>query len=280
MKLIPIQSGLFKLDGGAMFGVVPKTMWNKMNPADENNLCTWALRCLLIDTGSRVILVDTGLGYKQDEKFRSHFQPHGPFDLKNSLQQAGYTPENITDVFITHMHFDHVGGAVDKNGEIAFPNARYWTNKKHLAWALHPNEREKASFLKENIVPLQDANCLEFLECSSKLEWIEWFDGISYLTLYGHTEAMMVLKIPYKNTFIYYGADLIPSSYHIGMPYIMSYDLRPLETLKEKDFFLKDVLDEQGFIFFEHDPSAEIASVTTLPNGRIALNTLMTLTNI
>ncbi len=280
MKLIPIQSGLFKLDGGAMFGVVPKTMWNKMNPADENNLCTWALRCLLIDTGSRRILVDTGLGYKQDEKFRSHFQPHGPYDLKHSLEQAGYSPEIITDVFITHMHFDHVGGAVDIDGKIAFPNAKYWTNKKHLNWSLHPNEREKASFLRENILPLQDANSFYFLDCSAELEWIDWIEGIRYLTLYGHTEAMMVLKIPYHNTYIYYGADLIPSSYHIGMPYIMSYDLRPLETLKEKDFFLKDVLHEEGFIFFEHDPNAEIANVTTLPNGRIALNKIMTLASI
>lgn len=280
MKLYSIQSGLFKLDGGAMFGVVPKTMWNKMNPADENNLCTWSMRCLLIDTGNRRILVDTGLGEKQDAKFRSHFCPHGPYNLITSLEEAGYSTMDITDVFLTHLHFDHVGGAVDTSFNPTFPNARYWTNEEHLAWALNPNEREKASFLKENIIPLQDAGKLAFLPVGKVLEWTEWTEGISYLTVYGHTEAMMLLRIPYKHTFIYYGADLIPSSHHIGMPYIMSYDLRPLVTLEEKKFFLEDVLHKDGYIFFEHDPSLETGSLTRQPNGRIILHKTVALRDI
>jgi glyoxylase-like metal-dependent hydrolase (beta-lactamase superfamily II) len=283
MKLFSIQSGMFKLDGGAMFGVVPKTMWQKLNPPDEDNLCTWSMRCLLIDTGNRRILIDTGLGDKQDDKFRSHFKPHGQFTLLDSLKQASYLPSDITDVFITHMHFDHVGGAIMSNADgtysPTFPNARYWTNKIHLDWALNPNEREKASFLKENIMPLVDQQLLEFIDPEPD-KFTPWFDGIDVLPVFGHTEAMMLLRIPFHNTHVYYAADLIPSSFHIPMPYIMSYDLRPLETLKEKKYFLNDVLEKNGVIFFEHDPLFECGKLNFLPNGRIGLEKNMKLSDI
>jgi glyoxylase-like metal-dependent hydrolase (beta-lactamase superfamily II) len=277
MKLQSLNSGYFKLDGGAMFGVVPKSLWNKLNPADDNNLCTWAMRCLLVETDTRKIIVDTGLGSKQDEKFRSHFEPHGDDSIKSNLTAAGLKPEDITDVFLTHLHFDHVGGAVVKsdNGELlpAFPNARYWTNKIHWEWALNPNDREKASFLKENILPLQEHGALEWLSTSKELQWHTWIEGIDYLCVYGHTEAMMILRIYTGKHWIYYPTDLIPSSHHVAMPYIMSYDLRPLETLKEKSFVLKDVIDHEGFLFFEHDPKVACAKLQVLPNGRIACDT-------
>jgi len=272
MKLTIIESGLFKLDGGAMFGVVPKSMWNKLNPADENNLCTWAMRCLLIESGDRIILVDTGIGDKQDAKFRSHFEPHGPYDLFRSIEKAGYRPDEITDVFLTHLHFDHVGGAVKRNTEGAlvpsFPNAIYWSNREHWEWALNPNAREKASFLKENFVPLEDAGVIRFIEIN-KNNNSAWLDGIQIIPVYGHTEAMMLLKIPYQNAYLYYCADLIPSSHHIGLPYIMSYDLRPLLTLEEKEQLLNEVLANKGYLFFEHDPTIPCATIALTESGRI-----------
>jgi glyoxylase-like metal-dependent hydrolase (beta-lactamase superfamily II) len=279
MKIHIIESGMFKLDGGAMFGVVPKSMWNKLNPSDQNNMCSWAMRCLLIDTGKHVILVDTGIGHKQDDKFRSHFEPHGPYDLFTSIENAGYKPEDITDVFLTHLHFDHVGGAVklDSAGKLVptFPNATYWSNRKHWNWALNPNPREKASFLKENFLPLEEAGVVEFIDLNEAGE-TEWLEGIQIITVHGHTEAMMLLKVPYKNTYLYYCADLIPSSYHIGIPYVMSYDVRPLLTLTEKEKLLNEVLNNKGYLFFEHDPTVACTTITRHDSGRIVRDQVIT----
>lgn len=273
MKLSAINTGFFKLDGGAMFGVVPKQMWQRLNPPDEKNLCTWALRCLLIETGDKKILVDTGMGDKQDDKFRSHFEPHGSDTLSNSLLQKGLKSEDITDVFLTHLHFDHCGGAVkkDKQGRLVptFPNATYWTNKTHFDWAMNPNERERASFLKENFVPLMDAGVLKFVE---EKEGAELFKDIQLQFVFGHTEAMMPVEINYKNKKVIYCADLLPSSYHIGMPYVMSYDIRPLETLKEKERLLENAAANNNVLFFEHDPQFECGTVKKNESGRIVLD--------
>lgn len=273
MKLSSINTGFFKLDGGAMFGVVPKQMWQRLNPPDEKNLCTWALRCLLIETGDKKILVDTGMGDKQDDKFRSHFEPHGSDTLLNSLLEKGLKPGDITDVFLTHLHFDHCGGAVkkDEQGSLVptFPNATYWSNKTHYDWAMTPNERERASFLKENFVPLRDAGVLKFVE---EKEGFELFKGVKLQFVFGHTEAMMLLEILYKNRKIIYCADLMPSSHHIGMPYVMSYDIRPLETLKEKDKLLENAAANNDILFFEHDPRIECGTVKKNESGRIVLD--------
>lgn len=273
MKLSVINAGLFKLDGGAMFGVVPKQIWKRLNPPDEKNLCTWSMRCLLIEIGDKKILVDTGMGDKQGDKFRSHFEPHGADSLLASLSQKGFQPEDITDVFLTHLHFDHCGGAVkkDENGNLipTFPNAIYWSNKTHYEWASNPNDRERASFLKENFVPLMEANVLNFVE---EKEGFELWPGVKIKLVYGHTEAMMPLEINYKNRKIIYCADLMPSSYHIGMPYVMSYDIRPLETLKEKGLLLENAATNNDILFFEHDAKFECGTVKKNEKGRIVLN--------
>ncbi len=281
MKLSVINSGLFKLDGGAMFGVVPKQMWQRLNPPDEKNLCTWTMRCLLIEIEDKKILVDTGMGDKQDEKFRSHFEPHGSETLLNSLAKKGLQPEDITDVFLTHLHFDHCGGAVkkDANGNLGstFPNAIYWSNKTHYEWALNPNDRERASFLKENFTPLMDANVLKFVE---EKEGIELWKGVKAKFVYGHTEAMMPLEISYKNRKIIYCADLLPSAHHIGMPYVMSYDIRPLETLKEKESLLESAAKNNDILFFEHDAQSECCTVKKNEKGRIVLDETFNLADI
>jgi glyoxylase-like metal-dependent hydrolase (beta-lactamase superfamily II) len=270
MRLTTILTGYFKLDGGAMFGIVPKTLWQRLTTPDDNNLCTWAMRCLLIETGERKILVDTGIGDKQDEKFRSHFEPHGDESLIGSLADAGHRPEDITDVFLTHLHFDHVGGAVKRDDEgnlvPTFPNATYWTNQAHYEWALHPNDREKASFLKENFVPLMEAGVLRFIETPNDEEWLP---GIRIRYVYGHTEAMMLLFIQTSVRTVVYTADLIPSSYHIGMPYVMAYDLRPLRTLAEKSQLLEEAVKGEYELFFEHDPKLERCQVIKNERGRI-----------
>lgn len=270
IRLHSLSTGYFKLDGGAMFGIVPKRIWNKLNPADANNLCTWALRCLLIRTDDRNILVDTGLGDKQDEKFRSFFEPHGQDSLLHSLLQSGLNPEDITDVFLTHLHFDHVGGAVLRNadGQLrpTFPNARYWTNRTHLDWAIRPNPREKASFLPENFIPLQEAGVLHFIESEG-----EWLPGISVQFSQGHTEAMMLLHIDDGRQHLVYCADLLPSSWHVGLPYIMSYDLRPLDTLAEKTALLEQAAEKGWILFFEHDPVAECARVVKNDRGGVEI---------
>jgi glyoxylase-like metal-dependent hydrolase (beta-lactamase superfamily II) len=272
MTIHIIETGYFKLDGGAMFGVVPKTLWQKKNKPDENNLCTWSMRCLLIEQGERRILVDTGIGDKQDEKFRSHFKPHGAASLMGSLQQAGFEPESITDVLLTHLHFDHVGGAVkyDANQNLVptFPNATYWSNEVHYNWAYYPNPREKASFLKENFVPLKKAGVLQFIDVQK--DDLEWLPGIDIRFVYGHTEAMMVPIFHQGDHTLVYCADVIPSSFHIGMPYVMSYDLRPLDTMREKGRILEDGVDRGHYLFFEHDPFTACAQVERNDRSHIA----------
>lgn len=270
MQLKIIESGTFKLDGGAMFGVVPQTVWARLNPPDDTNRCTWAMRTLLIDKGSRKILIDTGIGQKQDAKFRQHFHPEGQEHFHAHLRQAGYAPEDITDVFLTHLHFDHVGGALQRteNGTFqpAFPNAQYWTNQAHLSWATHPNPREAASFLPENFLPLKALDRLAFLDSSE--ERMDWLPDISVRFVNGHTEAMMLPEIRYKGRKVIYCADLIPSSAHLGLPYVMAYDIRPLETMQEKARLLEEAVAEEAILVFEHDPLVEAAVIGKAANGK------------
>lgn len=267
MKIHTLDTGFFKLDGGAMFGVVPKSIWSKLNPPDENNMCTWAMRCLLVEMGDRRILVDTGIGDKQDERFFQHYYLHGEASLKGSLQKLGYGPADITDVFLTHLHFDHCGGAIRREGEAlvpAFPNARYWSNRRHWSWATHPNAREKASFLADNILPIEQSGKLNFVEDFNHLPFGPGFD-IVYAD--GHTERMM---LPYLNDGqrkYLFCADLFPSSAHLPLPYVMGYDMRPLITLKEKDFVLKRALKDNMVLIFEHDPVMEACTVQMTEKG-------------
>jgi len=282
MKFHIIETGNFKLDGGAMFGVVPKTMWNKLNPADDNNMCTWALRCLVVEHEDRVILVDTGMGDKQSEKFKSHFQPHGDSDLITSLFLKGFKPEDITDVIITHFHFDHVGGAVkyDLNGNLVptFTNAKYWSNKKHYNWALNPNMREKASFLKENFVPLEEHGVLELVD--GKDEW-EFMDRINFNFYYGHTEAMLLPEFEMDNGHkLIYMADLLPSTAHVRLPYVMSYDIRPLETLDERKTFYERAISEESYLFLEHDPFNEVFTIAKDEKERYGIGKILGLSDL
>lgn len=267
MKLYAINAGHFKLDGGAMFGVVPKSIWNKLNPADENNMCSWATRCLLIEEGNRLILVDNGMGNKQDPKFFSYYYLHGDDTLEKSLNKFGFSSKDITDVILTHLHFDHCGGSINWNKdrtqlEPAFKNALYYSNEKHWQWAVNPNSREKASFLKENIIPIQESGQLKFIK-----EGDFFSDSISILEVNGHTEAMMLPLVKYKNQTIAFMADLIPSVGHLPIPYVMGYDVRPLETLKEKEKILQKALDENWLLFFEHDPITECVSLERTEKG-------------
>lgn len=266
MKLHVIDTGFFKLDGGAMFGVVPKSMWSKTNPPDENNLCTWAMRCLLIEDGSRLILIDNGIGDKQDQKFLGHYHLHGNDTLSGSLRRAGFSENDVTDVFLTHLHFDHCGGSVKvENGKsvLTFPNATYWSNAAHWQWAVVPNAREKASFLKENILPIQESGQLKFIDESKPSPFAQM--DVVYVS--GHTEKMMVPKIKYKDKVIYFTADLLASSSHIPLPYVMAYDTRPLLTLEEKTRVLNEAAEQQQIFFFEHDPYHECATVVKTEKG-------------
>ena len=266
MKLYTINTGYFKLDGGAMFGVVPKSMWNKLNPADDNNMCTWALRCLLIEDGGRLMLVDNGIGDKQDAKFMGHYYLHGNDTLDKSLAKHGFNREDITDVFLTHLHFDHCGGSIKKEGEKfvpAFKNAIYWSNERHWNWATAPNEREKASFLKENILPIQESGQLKFIENSLG----DLMGNIEIVQAFGHTDAMMLPKIQYKGKSIVFMADLLPSAAHIPIPFIMGYDMFPLTTLIEKKSFLKEAQENDYVLFFEHDPLIECCSLQLTEKG-------------
>ncbi len=261
IKITTVEAGRFMLDGGAMFGVVPKRIWNRLNPADEDNLCTWAMRSLLIETGDRKILVDTGIGGKQGEKFRSHFHPHGP-SLEESLEKKGIPAEAITDVFITHFHFDHVGGALQYNmkGDIipTYPSAVYWSNEVHYEYALYPNAREKASFLQENFVPLKKLGLLQFIDYQK--EDVDWLPGMRVRFVEGHTTAQMLLIIEAGENIIYC-ADLIPSAWHIPLPYIMAYDMQPLLTLEEKERLFDEAIEGNWSLFFEHDPVTESGKV-------------------
>lgn len=274
MQLYSIDTGYFKLDGGAMFGVVPKTIWNKINPADENNLCPWAMRSLLIEDGDRLILIDNGIGDKQSDKFFKHYYLHGENSLNSSLANRGFSPDDITDVFLTHLHFDHCGGSVIKQNDKllpAFKNAVYWSNQKHWNWAVYPNEREKASFLKENILPIQENGQLEFIQDGKQVDNnlpIQTFtQNISIRFVDGHTESMMLPQINYKGKTIVYMADLLPSHGHIPIPYVMAYDMFPLTTLNEKKSFLNEALANDYILFFEHDPVHECCTLHDTERG-------------
>jgi glyoxylase-like metal-dependent hydrolase (beta-lactamase superfamily II) len=265
MTLQTLDTGLFKLDGGAMFGVVPKVLWQQLNPADEQNRCTWAMRCLLYEQGNKLLVVDTGIGTKQDAKFFGHYDLHGNASLLSSIRKAGYTEADVTDVLLTHLHFDHVGGAVRRLGDQltpVFPNAVYWVHPAHWQWAVNPNPREKASFLSENIMPLQESGQLQFLTQESFP-----FPDIEFRYVDGHTEKMALPLFHIKGRTIAYMADLIPSSAHVPLPYVMSYDVRPLLTMDEKTALLKQAAQENWILVFEHDPIIEAATVEMTEKG-------------
>ena len=272
MKLYPIETGNFKLDGGAMFGVVPKTIWNKTNPADENNLIDIAARCLLIEDGNRLILIDNGMGNKQSDKFFGYYSLWGTHSLDKSLAKYGFHRDDITDVFLTHLHFDHCGGSVqwnkDKTGyEVAFKNAKYWTNENHWEWATKPNPREKASFLSENIIPIQESGQLNFVKvpdgdfvAQSELDF-----GIFFVN--GHTEKMMIPHIKYQDKTIVFCADLLPTAGHVPVPYVMGYDTRPLLTMPEKTKFLTAAAENNYYLVLQHDAYNEIITVEKTERG-------------
>jgi glyoxylase-like metal-dependent hydrolase (beta-lactamase superfamily II) len=267
MKLYTINTGFFKLDGGAMFGVVPKSIWQKLNPSDENNMCNWAMRCLLVESGNRLVLIDNGIGNKQDAKFFSHYYLNGDDNLEKSLAKHGFNRKDITDVFLTHLHFDHCGGSVQKKSggegyEMSFPNATYWSNRSHWQWATQPNAREKASFLKENILPIEESGQLRFIETDESI-----FEGFSFRIVNGHTDGMMLPVLRYKDRKVVFCADLIPSTGHIPLPYVMAYDTRPLLTLQEKAVFLNDAIKEEYILFFEHDPLHECGLLEMTERG-------------
>ncbi|MGC3946830.1 MAG: MBL fold metallo-hydrolase [Chryseolinea sp.] len=265
MNLFVIDTGFFKLDGGAMFGVVPKSIWETTNPADERNLCNWAMRCLLVENGGKLILIDNGIGDKQDAKFLRHYFLSGEASLASSLKNAGFEASDVTDMFLTHLHFDHCGGGVKRSTagfELAFPNAKYWSNADHWEWATKPNPRERASFLSENILPMQDSGHLNFLSQGSSP-----FKDIDFLFVSGHTEKMMIPRIRYKGKTICFMADLLPSVGHIPLPYVMAYDTRPLLTLEEKAAFLKEAADNEYVLFLEHDPQHECCTLKHTEKG-------------
>jgi glyoxylase-like metal-dependent hydrolase (beta-lactamase superfamily II) len=277
MNLYTINTGYFKLDGGAMFGVVPKSIWNRINPADENNLCNWAMRSLLIEDEDRLILIDNGIGDKQDAKFFSYYYLHGEDSLDQSLAKFGFHRNDITDVFLTHLHFDHCGGSIVREGDKlvpAFKNATYWSNEEHWDWATKPNDREKASFLKENILPIQESGQLKFIEtpntdwdASKPLPEQQFAQRISVRFVEGHTNAMMLPQIKYKNRTIVYMADLLPSAGHIPIPYVMAYDMFPLTTLHEKKSFLTEAVQNNYILFFEHDAQMECCDLQQTDRG-------------
>ncbi|RXF71001.1 MBL fold metallo-hydrolase [Arcticibacter tournemirensis] len=267
MNLYSINTGLFKLDGGAMFGVVPKTIWSKTNPADENNLCTLAMRCLLVEEGNRLILIDTGIGDKQSEKFFRYYYLHGEDTLEKSLKQHGFHRDDITDVFLTHLHLDHVGGAVVRDGQDlvpAFKNAVYWTSKRHWDWAANPNEREKASFLAENITPLQESGKLNFISESDATSLLPDF-RIRFT--YGHTESMMLPTLQYQDRTVVFVADLLPTTGHIPVPYVAGYDVFPLQSMAEKRAFLDEAQQNNYILFFEHDAVHECCTLQQTEKG-------------
>ncbi len=267
MKIYPIETGNFKLDGGAMFGVVPKSIWQKTNPSDKNNLISMSMRCMLIEDGNHLILIDTGLGSKQSDKFFGYYFLFGDFSLDTSLAKYGFYKNDITDVFLTHLHFDHCGGAIQWNRDKtsykpAFENAKFWSNKNHWNWATNPNPREKASFLKENINPIKESGQLNFITNNSKNEI-----GFDVLFMDGHTEKQMLPKLKYQDKTIVFMADLLPTVGHIHLPYVMSYDTRPLLTIKEKSDFLNEAADNDYFLFLEHDAYNQICTVKHTEKG-------------
>lgn len=270
-KIEVIEAGYFKLDGGAMFGVVPRSIWEKLNKPDERNLCTWSMRLLYLEIGEKKILIDTGMGSKQSEKFFSYYEPHGK-TLHESLSEKGIQADSITDVILTHLHFDHGGGAIQiENGKsvTTFPNARYWCSHSQWEWAINPNDREKASFLKDNLIPLEESGQLNFIENPGY-----WIPEIEFKFYHGHTEGMMIPFIHWDKHILVYCADLLPSLGHIPLPYIMAYDTRPLLSLEEKKFFLEEAAVNRYILFFEHDPIHECALVETSEKGIRSRETL------
>ncbi|MDG1160709.1 MAG: MBL fold metallo-hydrolase [Flavobacteriaceae bacterium] len=267
MRIYPIQTGNFKLDGGAMFGVVPKSIWQKTNPADSNNMIEMGMRSLLIEDGNKLILIDTGMGNKQSDKFFGYYYQFGDYSLDTSLASHGFHRDDITDVFLTHLHFDHCGGSIQWNKnqtgyEPAFKNAKFWSNQEHWNWATHPNPREKASFLEENILPIQESGQLNFISENSFQQI-----GFDVLKMDGHTEKQMLPKIFYQGKTIIFMADLLPTIGHIPVPYVMGYDTRPLLTIKEKEAFLSEAADNDYFLFLEHDAYSEICTVQHTNKG-------------
>lgn len=273
MKLYSIETGNFKLDGGAMFGIVPKSIWNKTNPADERNMIELAMRCLLIEDGERLILIDTGIGNKQDEKFFSFYYMYGEHSLDQSLAKNGFHRDDITDVFLTHLHFDHCGGAIQFNKtkeflEPSFKNAKFWSNANHWDWAVNPNPREKASFLKENILPMHESGQLNFINLPLNSNRIENSSlGFDVLFVDGHTEKQMLPIITYKGKKIVYVADLIPTVGHIPLIYVIGFDTRPLITVDEKGKFLNEAVENEYILFFEHDAHHELATLQMTEKG-------------
>jgi len=270
MNLYPVNAGNFKLDGGAMFGAVPKKIWNKTNPADQNNLIDIAARCLLIEDGKRLILIDSGMGNKQSEKFFSYYSLWGEDTLERSIKKVGFSVDDVTDVFFTHLHFDHCGGAVKRSGsgfEPVFKNAIYWTNKKHWDWAINPNKREVASFLKENLLPIEETGSLNFIPTSRRQ--FSFVDELGFEVFYadGHTEKQMLPIISHKGQKIVFAGDLIPTAGHVPLPYVMGYDVRPLTTLKEKDLFLNYAADNNVLLLLEHDSVNEVVSLKRTEKG-------------
>ena len=272
MNLFSIEAGNFKLDGGAMFGVVPKSLWERTNPSDNDNLIEMSSRCLLVESGKKLTLIDTGMGYKQSEKFFSHYKRWGNFDLVKSINKAGFSVDDVTDVFLTHLHFDHCGGATftspgSGNNEVLFKNAHYWSNQKHWDWATNPNPREAASFLRENLDPIQKSGRLKFITPSNK--GFNFYNDLGFDVLFvdGHTEKQMIPKFKYKNKDLVYVADLVPTVGHIPLPYLMGYDVRPLVTMQEKSLFLDSAFENDWHLFMEHDPYNEIVSLKKTEKG-------------
>ncbi len=267
MRLHTVNTGNFKLDGGAMFGVVPKSIWQNLNPPDENNMCNWAMRCMLIEHDNRIILIDNGIGDKQNEKFFSYYYLSGNASLEGSLNELGFSKDDITDVILTHLHFDHCGGSIEWNNErngyrTAFKNATFWSNESHWDWAVNPNQREKASFLKENILPIKESGQLQFVDENKSP-----FNDIDFKFVSGHTESMMLPIINYKGRKLVFMADLLPSTGHIPIPYVMAYDTRPLLTLDEKSDFLNEAVNNDYILFFEHDPVNECCNLKSTDRG-------------
>lgn len=267
MKLFAINTGNLKLDGGAMFGVVPKVIWNKLYPADENNLCNWAMRCLLIDTGDRRILIDSGMGNKQSEKFYSYYYPEGKHDLVSSLNKYGYSPDDITDNVLTHLHFDHCGGSIKYNEDKTqliptFKNANFWISRQQWDLAMNPNKREKSSFMKENILPMQESGKLKLIDKDTEI-----FQGVTLKISFGHTDGQIIPHIKYKDKTVVFMADLIPSVAHLPIPYLMSYDINPLKLMKEKEEFLNEAVKNDYILFFEHDLYHECCNLKNTDKG-------------
>jgi glyoxylase-like metal-dependent hydrolase (beta-lactamase superfamily II) len=284
MVLHPIEAGNFKLDGGGMFGVVPKTIWQRTNPADANNLIDIAARCLLIEEGNKLTLIDTGMGHKQSDKFFGYYSPWGPYNLKDSIEKAGFSMDEVTDVFLSHLHFDHVGGAVqwnkDHSGyEMAFKNAYFWTNKNHWKWATEPNAREKASFLKENLQPIKEAGQLRFLKDNTQV--VEHASDFNFEVFYadGHTEKQMLPMIQYQGKTLVFMGDLLPTIGHIPLPYVMGYDTRPLLTLEEKAYLLNLAASQGYYLFLEHDAHHEVITVKQTEKG-VRLNQVFTFSEL